>query len=226
MIDEHDGAPTLRVEARFRNARLYEAIEQDRVRLPTRSAAGAAAHERGPIRSWCQFHGLNWTQVYELINLRKAPWALHASKDGTYARDLVYRKIAKDVAAALGVDLAWLFPVDLYRVKWPRLATSIDHRRFVPLLGQPERVLALPPTQDQGLELEDLRGVIAGALGCLTRREERIVRARYGLADDGIERSLDDLAKSEGVSRARVGAIEQHALAKLRRKRVVQEYRP
>jgi RNA polymerase sigma factor (sigma-70 family) len=53
-------------------------------------------------------------------------------------------------------------------------------------------------------------------LGRLTRRERRVIEARYGLG--GPERTLRELGRSLGVSAERVRQIEQAALEKMRAK--------
>jgi len=67
--------------------------------------------------------------------------------------------------------------------------------------------------------LEEMQSTdIEAALGILNVRERRILRMHYGL-DDGIERTLEDIGKREGITRERVRQIEAAALAKLRQSR-------
>lgn len=49
----------------------------------------------------------------------------------------------------------------------------------------------------------------------LSDREERIVRLRYGL-DDGICRTLEEVAKEFGVTREKIRQVEAKAIKKLR----------
>jgi RNA polymerase primary sigma factor len=60
-----------------------------------------------------------------------------------------------------------------------------------------------------------LAEAVGQALNELSDREKAIVRQRFGL-DDGQARTLDDVARSAGVTRERVRQIEAKTLAKLR----------
>ena len=50
---------------------------------------------------------------------------------------------------------------------------------------------------------------------CLSDKEERVIRLRYGL-DDGKPRTLLELAKEFGVTREKIRQIESKAIKKLR----------
>lgn len=52
-------------------------------------------------------------------------------------------------------------------------------------------------------------------LHCLTAREERVLKMRFGL-ENGTERTLEEVGESFGVTRERVRQIESQALRKLR----------
>jgi len=52
-------------------------------------------------------------------------------------------------------------------------------------------------------------------LGTLSKREERVLRYRFGLGD-GITRTLDEVGAVFNVTRERVRQIEAKALRKLR----------
>lgn len=49
----------------------------------------------------------------------------------------------------------------------------------------------------------------------LSDREERIIRLRYGL-DDGVCRTLEEVAKEFGVTREKIRQVEAKAIKKLR----------
>ena len=57
----------------------------------------------------------------------------------------------------------------------------------------------------------DIRGVI----DTLEKREQDVIRLRYGL-DDGVPRTLDQIGRRFGLSRERVRQIEREVMAKLR----------
>ncbi|MEJ5169696.1 MAG: sigma-70 family RNA polymerase sigma factor [Fimbriimonadales bacterium] len=59
------------------------------------------------------------------------------------------------------------------------------------------------------------REQLEDAMACLSDREREIVRLRYGM-DDGVFRTLDEVAACFGVTRERIRQIEQNALRKMR----------
>ena len=64
-------------------------------------------------------------------------------------------------------------------------------------------------------ERRQLTAAIARELANLPERERRILEKRFGM-HDGLPRTLDDVAKEEGVTRERIRQIEQKTLARLR----------
>jgi DNA-binding CsgD family transcriptional regulator len=79
-------------------------------------------------------------------------------------------------------------------------------------------------TQAAGvLECENLVDDLRRALRFLKPREEQIVRLRFGL-NDGVFRSLADVARCFNISRERVRQIERSSLRKIRMKRFLWKY--
>ncbi|MCT1427996.1 sigma-70 family RNA polymerase sigma factor [Corynebacterium tuberculostearicum] len=56
---------------------------------------------------------------------------------------------------------------------------------------------------------------IQGVIDTLEKREQDVIRLRYGL-DDGVPRTLDQIGRRFGLSRERVRQIEREVMAKLR----------
>jgi RNA polymerase primary sigma factor len=61
----------------------------------------------------------------------------------------------------------------------------------------------------------NLREKIDGVLGTLTEREQRVLRMRFGIGEDG-EHTLEEVGRVLGVTRERVRQIEAKAIKKLR----------
>jgi RNA polymerase sigma factor (sigma-70 family) len=72
---------------------------------------------------------------------------------------------------------------------------------------------ARPP--DLGVIESDLRSQVEAILDTLTPRERRILRLRFGLADDTAH-TLEEISREFGLTRERVRQIEAQALGKLR----------
>jgi RNA polymerase sigma factor (sigma-70 family) len=60
-----------------------------------------------------------------------------------------------------------------------------------------------------------LRGEVEIVLATLTKREQTVIRLRFGL-DDGRQRTLDEVGRECGLSRERIRQIEKGSLLKLR----------
>lgn len=61
-----------------------------------------------------------------------------------------------------------------------------------------------------------LKEQVAGILGALTEREQKIIKMRFGL-DDGKNHTLEEVGQEFSVTRERIRQIEAKALAKLRK---------
>lgn len=61
-----------------------------------------------------------------------------------------------------------------------------------------------------------LKDVLNDVLDTLTPKEERIIRLRHGLVEDGKARTLEEVGKEYNVTRERIRQIEAKALRKLR----------
>jgi RNA polymerase primary sigma factor len=61
-----------------------------------------------------------------------------------------------------------------------------------------------------------LRDEVGDVLGTLTPREAKVIRLRFGLTDDGAQRTLEEVGAYFNVTRERIRQIEAKALRKLR----------
>lgn len=209
--------PTLRVEARFRNARLYNAIVERAAPPTSKDGAGSASQTRGVVAGWCRLHGLNKNRVYALLNLQSVPAPYKIGKNyGILFPDPTCQRIAN----LLDRDIGYLFPPGLYQIKWPRLAVETEYERMIPLLQAPREFLELPPSQEEEQARRELRAELLKQLATLTPREEKVIRMRFGFGDfglgDGWEIPLEEVGRRFGVSQTRIRQIQEKALRKLR----------
>ena len=58
---------------------------------------------------------------------------------------------------------------------------------------------------------------IEGLLSKMTEREQKILKLRFGLAEDGVSHTLRDTAQHFGITRERVRQIEAACMLKLRK---------
>jgi DNA-binding CsgD family transcriptional regulator len=198
--------PSLRVEARFKNARLWNAIHDEMVQI-----SGYRGVQPGTVSAFCQLHGLCREHVYRFLNLRAKPiWYRFGCRHKPRISPLAHK-----LADILGKPLDWLFPADMYAVTWPTLAVDIDHAKMLPLLAASPEMLALPPSQEHELAAKELRAALADQLATLTPREQQVIRQRFGF--DSAERAFVDIGRELGISVERVRQIEMKALSKLRK---------
>jgi RNA polymerase nonessential primary-like sigma factor len=69
---------------------------------------------------------------------------------------------------------------------------------------------------------EEMFEALRGAVDTLDTRAAALLRLRYGL-DDGVPRTLQDVARAVGISRGRAGQIEAQALLRLRRNEALRQ---
>lgn len=199
---------TLRVEIKFKNARLYRAIwdHSRNYHADPRNRAVYAA--LGPVYAFCRLHDLSSNPVYRLLNL-----TLHPLRQAPDRSGLVYRDICVRLAAILEQDVGYLFPIDLYERGLRPQAHEMPHRVFAPLRAAAR--VALPPPQEATVESAALAQHLAAAISTLTPREQTVVRLCYGL-EDGEEWTMAQVGQRLGVTASRVQQIECKALRKLR----------
>jgi RNA polymerase sigma factor (sigma-70 family) len=206
---------TVRVEARFKNARLYNAIADASV--PLRAGRQAAALQRfGPVHAFCRLHSLPYHLVSALLSLRIGPYRAmgRANKTPTL------RPVVQSLLGILGRDLEYLFPSDLYTGKLPRgLVVEVSHTIMLSLRDAPARLLTLPPAQIDTLAARELHTALDLCFSTLTPREELILRLRFGAMDDPneqYEHTLAEVAKAFAVTQERVRQIEGRAMRRMR----------
>ena len=195
-------ARSLRIELRFKNAILYNAL-RDRF-AKTAELLKKHAGQSPLIPTAAQLIGIPHTWLRQVLNLRRSPWS---KKNTTYAQRC---------ADALDMSVAELFPIDLYSYKFPRLlAREVAPPTMIPL-DSPEcrRLLSEGSPLDDAIAAEKI-AAIQNVLLKLSPREEKILEMRYGMYD-GAEYSLRDIGRYFELSVERIRQIEAQALRKLR----------
>jgi RNA polymerase sigma factor (sigma-70 family) len=207
-----DDEPTLRIEARFKNARLYNAINACAVPAfhHTKQAIGCF-NGSGPVYSFCKLYSLSPDPVYALLNLRIGP----VIKLGRWGSKTAIRPICLTLAEILDRDVEWLFPSELYARGLTPVALEGTVQQFASLDSAPRDVLALPPSQYDDIHKEEIKHQISKALMTLTPREEKVITMRFGLDGDR-EYALEEVGNRFGVGKERIRQIEARALRKLR----------
>ena len=190
----------VRVELKFKNARLYYAIQE----AAYKDKDYRKSFERGRVRAFCRFYGLSSTLVYELLNLKLCPVMWRNA----------YRPICLTLSSILDIDCATLFPQALYAQTWPtNLSVDIPLATFVGLGAA--KHLTLPPSSFEAVANRELRERMTAAVATLTPRETRVITRRFGLDGQG-ERTLDEVAQEHAVCRERIRQVEAKAMRKLR----------
>jgi RNA polymerase primary sigma factor len=120
---------------------------------------------------------------------------------------------ADEIALRTGVPIARIEQV-LSLVQQPASLDSPVGEDGDATLGD---LIAAPNTVDphSAAEASILRDVVSAAIGCLTPREERILRMRFGIGGMA-EHTLEEVGQIFGVTRERIRQIEARALMKLR----------
>ena len=173
--------PQLRIEARFKNARLYQAIQA--AAIPDRRDYRGAFSGGRRVSAFCRVHLLPYEVVQALIRLQIHPLRrpTHPPPDQTSARP-DYRAICYRLASILDAPLHDLFPLDLYTRQWPKaVAVEVPLTSFCRLQEAPPEALMLPPSQEEDVHNHELQTLILDAVERLSPREQNVITRRFGL---------------------------------------------
>ena len=208
VLDLHDDARTLRVEIRFKNARLWQAL-QDR-------CAGAARllHKGGvlPIlKTASELSGVKRAMIEQALSLR---WSPVYSGNRSYRRRGTWKPAALALAETLDMPVEELFPLEMYQLAFPKLiAGNVEPIQFISLASPEAKLLTAP--ESHSIDLVGLHKALDEICDTLKPQEARVLNARFGL-DGGEPQTYEEIAPTEGVGKGRIRQIEMKALRKLR----------
>ena len=192
----------VRVELKFKNARLYHAICD----AAYKDKNYHASYTQGRVSEFCRFYGVPYGMVGQLLLLRLSP-ILKQPRN-------TYRPLCVTLSNILNIDCATLFPQALYAQSWPTsFSADVPLATFVGL-GAAKR-LTLPPSSFEAVANRELRELMTAAVATLTPRETLVITQRFGLDGQG-ERTLEEVAQVYAVCRERIRQVEAKAMRKLR----------
>lgn len=127
-----------------------------------------------------------------------------------------YKKSAVRLAECLCMPIAELFSPQLCELAdlLPgQLEAEQSSEQMLPLMSSIS--LPDPGNLELGIDEERLKGSISDLVGTLSKREQLVIRRRFGL-DDGDDQTLEQVGLLLGVQRETVRQIESRALRHLR----------
>ena len=128
----------------------------------------------------------------------------------------------QELAPALGTDADSLESLDRLSREAISLESSVagTEKRLEDFVADPGSQIP-----DGGIDADRMRSGVGALIGCLTPREQLILRLRYGLGGEE-EHTLEQIGQSLGLSRERVRQLEARALKKLRETQPAQRLHP
>jgi RNA polymerase primary sigma factor len=128
----------------------------------------------------------------------------------------------QELAPALGTDAESLESLDRLSREAISLESSVagTEKRLEDFVA--DSTASVP---DGGIDSDRMRSGVGALIGCLTPREQLILRLRYGLGGEE-EHTLEQIGQSLGLSRERVRQLEARALKKLRETPPAQRLHP
>jgi len=129
---------------------------------------------------------------------------------------------AQELAPALGTDADSLEALDRLSREAISLESTVagTEKRLEDFVA--DGTASVP---DGGIDGDRMRTGVGALVGCLSPREQLILRMRYGLSGEE-EHTLEQIGQSLGLSRERVRQLEARALKKLREAAPAQRLHP
>ena len=206
----------LRIECRFKNAALYNAMVHACCKLASDLQDLSGGRGQFPlIRATAERSGVYRHIISGLLNLTSSPWGRRGHPNAN----------AVKLAESLDKPFTELFPASLYALKLPQVIVKEVESENIISLQEARRQKLLPSTFMEDYSPVAVKDAIDKMLATLTPRQEQVVRKRFGL--DGNEMTLQEIGEDLGVNRERIRQIEAKALRNLRGplgRRALREY--
>ena len=164
--------------------------------------------------------GMNRKQLAEAAGVDSVTYGrLEALKGSPYSgktKERTWTPTATKLAIFFKTPEEDLFPPVVRKVKQPEVVRTLDEGDVQALLTDHQQQLLMLPDEIVGdHEAADL---VRQALQSLSAREEVIIKQRFGL-DTGVEMTLEEIGREQGVSKDRISQIGMKAFRKLRHPR-------
>lgn len=203
----------LRIYLKFKNARLLNAISEH-------------FGEEVSLRIVANKLDVSVTHICNLINLKFSPFAARKSKNTYEIEGFMFTQSAMKIADYFKISPTDLFPYSLYQLRFPKyIYREIDSVKLLSLQEAREQKLLPDQIYIENFDKGDLKDQINNLLQILTKREEKLIKMRFGL-DGEEEKTLDEIALEWHISRERIRQLEKKALRKLRLSPIDERLKP
>lgn len=167
----------VRLELRFKNATLYNALVQ---KFPRVNRPGY------DIKAASLAMDVHPSDIFGFVSFNRSPWNRRGQP----------RRAALQLSVVLEISCDELFPVRLYSGVMPRmLAQEIDGERYLTFREAANQHLLAPSTNMEEQLVN--RAALEGALTRLKPKDRELIEARYGLNGKD-EKLLSELAAESG----------------------------
>jgi RNA polymerase sigma factor (sigma-70 family) len=217
-MEENHRPKDLRVFLKFKNARLLDAI-------------ALKFGEEYPIYKAAEQMGVGFVYLSSLLNLRASPFTSapgerKGAHSGVYFEGHYFSHRAMRVADALKCAPTDIFSPSLYQLRIPKkIFRDMDSVQMLSLQEARSQGLLTCESYEQDFEAFSLRDDVENVLKTLTPREEKIIRARFGIGEPA--KTYEEVGGNIGVGRERIRQIEMKAIRKMRhpeRSRILKPY--
>lgn len=168
------------------------------------------------VAEFCRINNLYQTEVGKYLTFKKNPVGSKKprglGKIGLILAEIegenyFWKKIPVRLAEILDCEPAELFPEHLRETRKNQYAIEVESRG---LLSE-----GIYPSPEKYLIDGELKETISNLIETLTPREEKVLKARFGINGQKTE-SLEDIGKKFNVEKERIRQIEEKALRKMR----------